>query len=803
MSVAYTEIFNVENLKIVLKNKKYFMSLMRSESFEQSDYCPFTLCEKYLAKSKNGVVEVKYFQNNDKGRLFAVDSLSLQCIPREIRATIANDLYYDIDMVNAHPILVEYIARVHLDYKCEFLNDYIYNRENKIQNVLDVNPDMTRDNVKELILSVMYGGNSKYSELKNRTKWLESFYEEMHTIFNKLKENYPKKLEKLAKIKKFNVEGSLLSSLACEYENQLLQIMVEYFTNKRIIKKTAVLCFDGLLIPKGKLTEDKLKTHLAAIETIFKSRGFEMKLAVKPMKPLPLTNIPILDEEDDDIESSADAVSDSDCDYEVTDDDHELDWYKLYEQGLKVETLDAFNKFSQYVKSIMDLHYTMISHSSNNIIIAHTYENDCICDGLVVRKKRRHYMTLNSFKIYLDNKLIYTNYRPVAREPAEFINPFTLWYRCRDRNEKAYIEFDPLGYFQKTGHRIYNLFDGYRITHDMCRDSEPLTIDDPILNHLYKRWAHCDMEVYNFIMGWFAMTVQKPHVKLNSCLVVRGKEGAGKGTPIMLLRSILGHKYVSQPSSPNSVLGDFNSSLEGVKLLFLDELVWGGDKQRAGVLKKLATEDTLEINRKHLPAYTVRNLLNICMSSNEDWVVPAGLTARRFMVCNIDNELAGVNLTADKKRVLLDIVNTDILRFAKTLYEWDVSQFNDRSCPQTDALRQQKILSFGPIDSYWHDCLANGYVVANGRNYEFGTEVPKEEMFAEFSANNRFVSKVQFWVALHKLSGSESFRRRRDNRWVYSIKLPSLEAARDAFRTHISDPNWNFMPIAEIEEEVE
>lgn len=115
MSVAYTEIFNVENLKIVLKNKRYFMSLMRNELFEQSDYCPFTLCEKYLAKSKNGSVEVKYFQHNDKGRLFAVDSLSLQCLPREIRATIANDLYYDIDMVNAHPILVEYIARVMLN----------------------------------------------------------------------------------------------------------------------------------------------------------------------------------------------------------------------------------------------------------------------------------------------------------------------------------------------------------------------------------------------------------------------------------------------------------------------------------------------------------------------------------------------------------------------------------------------------------------------------------------------------------------------------------------------------------------
>jgi hypothetical protein len=131
----------------------------------------------------------------------------------------------------------------------------------------------------------------------------------------------------------------------------------------------------------------------------------------------------------------------------------------------------------------------------------------------------------------------------------------------------------------------------------------------------------------------------------------------------------MGDEYVYQPGSPNGVLGEFNSALEGVKLLYLDELVWGGDKQKAGILKKMVTEQNLDINRKHMPSYCVKNLLNICMSSNEDWVVPAGLNARRYLICDVDNELAGVGLSAQKKEELNQILNTNILRFAIGIYQ--------------------------------------------------------------------------------------------------------------------------------------
>jgi parallel beta-helix repeat protein len=45
------------------------------------------------------------------GRMFAKGALSLQSFPRAIRATLAHSFYYDIDMVNAHPVILSHLCK--------------------------------------------------------------------------------------------------------------------------------------------------------------------------------------------------------------------------------------------------------------------------------------------------------------------------------------------------------------------------------------------------------------------------------------------------------------------------------------------------------------------------------------------------------------------------------------------------------------------------------------------------------------------------------------------------------------------
>jgi hypothetical protein len=808
---TYNEIFDVERLRVILSNKRHFKNLIQrirpEVNFEDPSYDVFGISEGLLKLGEQKGSKSTTYRKPDTitstlwsaTRLYAADP-SLQSICREIRNTIAGHLYYDIDMVNSHIVIIEYIARVHLGYTCEFLTDYVINRENKIEAIIKANPDKTREQIKTLILAICYGGSKSYREVEP-TKWLTSFYEEVQYLFSLIKDKYPQKYAIAKEVHDQNASGSLLSSMACMYESQLLDIMIAYFKKNKIIKDTCVLCFDGVMVPRGKLPISKIETHLRTIEEEFKIFGIHMKLIIKNGTPLPLDNIQIYDDEPieapiikKEIEQPWEPIMDI-----------ALDWKQIYEVGSQINNHDKYTLFIEKLKVTLDANFVMITLQAKSMIIAHTYEDDIISDEplIVVKKMRRKYMTLSMLKTYFDNKLIYTNY--ILKGNPITIDPFAIWYKSKDRNEKTHIEFNPSA---QNIAPYYNLWHGYRITREMCTDVEALTIEDPLLHHIYKRWAKYDINVYNYIMGWMATTIQNPGRKLNSCIVLRGKEGAAKGKPFAFLQEIMGDEYVFQPGSPNAVLGEFNSSLEGTKLLFMDELVWGGDKQKAGILKKLVTETHLDINRKHMPSYSVKNLLNICMSSNDDWVVPAGLNARRYLICDVDNELAGTNLPPNAKRSLQDILNTNVLRFAKTLYNWDISNFDDRNPPQTEGLRIQKMLTFGPIDKYWHTCLVNGYVsiLRQGiiREYRFGSNdtIPKEEMYEEFirqNNNNRYTSSVQFWINIHKICTNLHIVQKRidQNRRTRCIRLPNLQDAREQFRNHVADPNWHFPDILE------
>jgi len=813
---TYNEIFDVERLKLILSNKRHFKNLIQQirpeVNFEDPSYDVFGISEGLLKLGEQKGSKSTTYRKPDTitstlwsaTRLYAADP-SLQSICREIRNTIAGHLYYDIDMVNSHIVIIEYIARTHLGYTCEFLTDYVINRENKIEAIIKANPDKTREQIKTLILAICYGGSKSYREIEP-TKWLTSFYEEVQYLFDLIKDKYPQKYAIAKEIHDKNAGGSLLSSMACMYESQLLDIMVAYLKKHKIIKDTCVLCFDGVMIPRGKLPITKIETHLRTIEEEFKTFGIHMKLIIKNGKSLPLDNIQIYDDEPIDK-----PIKTQESEQPWTPIiDTALNWKQIYEVGSQITNHDKYITFIKKLKETLDANFVMITLQAKSMIIAHTYEDDIIStEPLIITKKiKRNFMTLSMLKTYFDNKLIYTNY--ILKGKPITIDPFAIWYKSKDRNEKTHIEFNPSTNGPTS---YYNLWHGYRITREMCADVEPLTIEDPLLHHIYKRWAKCDMNVYNFIMGWMATTIQNPTRKLNSCIVLRGKEGAAKGKPFAFLQEIMGEDYVFQPGTPNAVLGEFNSSLEGTKLLFMDELVWGGDKQKAGVLKKLVTETHLEINRKHMPSYSVKNLLNICMSSNEEWVVPAGLNARRYLICDVDNELAGLDLSVEKKEERRQILNTNILQFAKTLYDWDITDFDDRNPPQTEGLRRQKILTFGPIDKYWHTCLVNGYIsIQTGgtqRTYRFGDEIPKDEMYEEFvrqNNNNRYTSSVQFWhnlTIINRTSRREDIetiqikRRRITTQRKYFAILPKLEDAREHFRYHVADSNWHFPDIVE------
>jgi hypothetical protein len=117
-----------------------------------------TLFESFAKQiDAEGVVEVGYHHTdpNSRGRISAVGSLSLGCVKKNIRAALGHGLYYDVDIKNAHPRILLYIAKKN-NWPCHCLEDYIRNRAQHLAD-LGYPPQIN----KQIYLSVLYGGSHK------------------------------------------------------------------------------------------------------------------------------------------------------------------------------------------------------------------------------------------------------------------------------------------------------------------------------------------------------------------------------------------------------------------------------------------------------------------------------------------------------------------------------------------------------------------------------------------------------------------------------------------------------------------
>lgn len=282
------EIFNADYLNYIINNFVEFKPLLRwRDRYDEID--PFKIIKKYLHRSRNGIIRVDYKQNEGKGRFCAVGSMSLQTIPREIRQTICKDFYIDIDMCNAHPIILEWLCKKN-GFECKELSNYIKNRDDLLKKV-KFNGKYTKDKAKQVYLALTNGGVKDYQESDNIKEKdihdietlnddLTRYKNEMirlHRLFSQLDpKGFEKVKEKRKKANKdYNHEAAYMNTLLCDMENTLLMEMWKFFGNP----KNVVLCFDGIM-----LRNDKEYDIMGCQEYIIKKYNMPLfKLSVKPM----------------------------------------------------------------------------------------------------------------------------------------------------------------------------------------------------------------------------------------------------------------------------------------------------------------------------------------------------------------------------------------------------------------------------------------------------------------------------------------------------------------------------------------
>jgi hypothetical protein len=402
----------------------------------------------------------------------------------------------------------------------------------------------------------------------------------------------------------------------------------------------------------------------------------------------------------------------------------------------------------------------------------------------------RIYSTFQSFKDRYSNKLM---------KKGQTLSDWWLTHPARRQYEG--VVFAPN---QETP-GYYNVWRGFAV--------QPKPGDcSKFWQHVFDNICNGDPKRYQWLLAWMAQAVQQPEKRPGTALVLRGKQGTGKGVFAKAFGRLF-DPHFKHVSNPRHFLGNFNAHLEDALLVFVDEGFWAGDKTMEGPLKALVTEDILILERKGVDATQARNYMRVIVASNEDWVVPAGPEERRFAVFDVGDarmqDHAYFNAIEDEldnggREALLDyLLNLNLAKYP-----------NPAVIPKTAALLDQKLASLNPVEAWLYGRLQwgsqtrylEGLLSSEATTWE--PWVKTKRLYGDFQATDglggkqKHVDEASFVKALKKLvPGLTHQRRRQDEGQSSGYVFPSLADCRKAFEKHVGQKvDW---PDDAKEEETE
>jgi hypothetical protein len=313
-----------------------------------------------------------------------------------------------------------------------------------------------------------------------------------------------------------------------------------------------------------------------------------------------------------------------------------------------------------------------------------------------------------TFMAPVDFKTFFANEKYWITKPNGQLRPVSigeLWIESPARRQYNGLTFNPTN--DTNGY--YNLFKGFAV--------KPREGDwSKFRRHIFEVIANGDEATFKYVLAWMAHLVQEPGgERPGTCIVLRGKQGTGKGCFVGHFGSIFGQHYL-HITNAHQITGRFNNHLKNSLLVFCDEGTWGGDKATEGILKGLITEDALQVEPKGKDVFTIRSHLRMIVASNNNWVVPAGMEERRFFVTDV-----GDKHIQDKSyftAIHAEMHNGGRAAMLHDLMQIDISGYDLKDFPRMEPLRDQIISSMSSVQKFWLERLRAGTLLEKEDRWE-------------------------------------------------------------------------------------
>ena len=218
----------------------------------QRDFRLFKAHLMEMVQGKGGITRTYRFEaSKSYGRRY---SAGLQGMKKVYRGALCKGISTDIDLVNCHPTILEYICITH-NIDCPFLTAYNANREKYLEKMI-LKEKVSREEAKEAFLIAT---NTEYQQRKYQLPFYTSYDNEMKDIQQELmKIDEFKQMKEDAK--SVNTGGSFINLVMCKYENEILEEIMNCVKSRNLEIQT--LMFDGLTIYGDHYQDETLLTAI-------------------------------------------------------------------------------------------------------------------------------------------------------------------------------------------------------------------------------------------------------------------------------------------------------------------------------------------------------------------------------------------------------------------------------------------------------------------------------------------------------------------------------------------------------------
>ena len=651
--LSYTEFIN----NCLNKNKKYAKEESKIKYSILQQFCQTNL-------KTGGITKRIYSYSTGTsstlcGRLFSGGSL--QGMPSKIRGLLMRDgVGTDIDMCNAHPVILRYICKLH-NIQCPYLENYINNREECLMKF------ESREIGKIVYLTALN------KDTMNRIKGLPTEFKKYDAEVKQIQKQllnikeYAELVGSVPETKTFNKLGSALNRIMCYYENIILQHAIHIISTKGI--EIAVLMFDGLIV-YGDYYKDKFLLEDIAHYVEKQMHGLDMKWTYKEH------NTELIVPEGF-IEQTKSVVNRNEKSFEYIANEFEKNHMKIINKSL------------------------FVKHDNNNVIF------------LTQAQLKMSYSHLSYDVPVYNEKGIFTGFNTLP-----FINKwigFTHNIRRKD-------DVDIYPNSKDCPENIFNLWRPFAmelLTEPYTHKQKELNF---ILNHI-KILCNHDENVYDYFIKWIAQMIQYPHIKTIMPTFISG-EGSGKGTLFKLFEKMLGNEKIFETTNPSrDVWGDFNGMMCNCFLVNLNELSKKDTVEAEGKIKGLITDNTLAINQKGLPQYKIKSYHRFITTTNKEEPINSTNGDRRNLIIRSSDEKKGDYIYFQTMHNYLEdnaVIRT-CYDYFKGIEGMD--KFKDIPIPQTEYQTNLKELSKSPIEQ-WLESFTREHINDNTECIELlGTEI--------------------------------------------------------------------------------